>query len=474
MESLAFLGFVFLAMFLVTNIITKALGPGTAPVVFLLIFSTFSGYLNNLYDRHPVIHVLRFAVLTLIALFWLLARKRTYGAAGATPTPMDNLVWSFFAFYAIQMFNPHWSGVKPAILNGLIGLATHGFPIMLFFIGREMIRTPRQISGVFFLLIALSFVMSLYGIYQHLKGYDYVVGLGPGFAMTVKRELLWRTDDFDVVVLRPMSFAPDAGTASSFYTVGILLSGALLTAARLPLVAQLLLVVGMAVMFLGLCLTLVRSSMVGTFLGLGLVVLLGKRSFRSGIALLALALVIGYFEDPTGGMLTERFKSGFNPSELGRSRGKQLEGILWASVNFPFGMGIGRGGPAGGRYNEPEDNKYTFPPESYFVTLTFETGIIGLFFAVRIFFTIATTCFQAMTQVRDPELQPLALAISVVLAAAMLVSFVGPTLYAAPLSYLFWTLAGLLFRVLELERQSRMKTRELRAQRAAAALPARG
>jgi hypothetical protein len=49
----------------------------------------------------------------------------------------------------------------------------------------------------------------------------------------------------------------------------------------------------------------------------------------------------------------------------------------------------------------------------------------------------------------------------VVLCSSTLVSFVGCTLYAAPLSYLFWTLAGLLFRVLELEGAARAKRRSV-------------
>ena len=36
-------------------------------LVFLLVFSTFAGYLNNLYDRHPLIHAARFTVLGGIA-----------------------------------------------------------------------------------------------------------------------------------------------------------------------------------------------------------------------------------------------------------------------------------------------------------------------------------------------------------------------------------------------------------------------
>lgn len=461
MEALAVIVLATFLMAGATKLVAKVLGASTEPVIFLLIFSTFSGYLNNLFDRHPLIHVARFAVLALIALFWMLARKRTYGAAGMSQSPLDTLIWGFFWFYAIQMFNPNWSGPKAAILNGLCGLATHGFPILMFFIGREVIRQPRQIAGIFYLLIGLSFVMAVYGIYQHHKGYDYVVGLGPGFESTVKREMLWRDDNYDVMLLRPPSFAPDAGTASSFYVVGILLAGALLTTGSLTYKVQAVLVAAMATMFTAMCLTLVRSSMVGTFLGLGIVVLAGRRSFRAGGALLIIALFISMFDDPTGGMLTNRFQSGFNPSELGRSRGKQLEGVLWAARNYPIGMGIGRGGPAGGRYNEPYDDKFSFPPESYFVTITFETGLVGLYFAVRIFLAVISHCFQAVTRVRDPELHPLALAITVVLCSTMLVSFVGCTLYAAPLSYLYWTLAGLLFRVLELERASRAKRRAI-------------
>jgi hypothetical protein len=444
---------------LFSAMVSQVLGRGTGPVVFLLVFSTFSGYLNNLYDRHPLIHIGRFAILAAIAVFWLVSRERV----PIGRTPVDKLVWYFFCYYALHMFNPHWSGPRAAILNGLVGLATHGFPILLFFIGREIIRTPRQIAGVFQLLIALSVVMGIYGVYQYVQGYEYVAGLGPGFRTTLNREMLWRDDNAAIQVFRPVSFAPDAGTASSFYAVGILLSGALLTGGRLGFFSQWAMMAGMVVMFAALWLTAVRSSMIGTVVGLGLVVATGRKTARIGIALMGLGALLWFVQDPSGGMLTDRFRTGFTPTEVMRSRGQQLQAVWWVMTTFPTGMGIGRGGPAAGKFNEPEDNQYSFPPESYFVTIGFECGVPGVLFAVLIFFKFAYYCTYAVTRVRDPELHPLALAISVVICATMLVSFVGCTLYAAPLCYLFWTLSGLLFRVLELETAAREKALAMRA-----------
>jgi hypothetical protein len=443
-----------LAIFICTFVISKILGKGTTSLVFLLVFSTFSGYLNNLYDRQPIIHVARFAILGLVGAHWLLSRSNMRGSA---ITPLDKILWTFFAFYTLQMFNPHWSSIKVAVLNGFIGMASHGVPILLFFIGREVIRTPRQIEGLFHLLVGLSVVMAIYGLYQYEMGYEYVASLGAGFKTTLDREMYWTAGAEEVHIFRPVSFAPDAGTASSFYAVGILLAASLLTRPRLSYMTQLGLVAAVGVQFLGLALTMVRSSMVGTFVGLAVVLFAGRKALRTGAAFLLLAALVACTDEPTSGVFLERFQSGFVPEEIARSRGLQFKALWWALSNFPTGMGIGRGGPAGGRFNAPEDDRYNVPPESYFVCLIFETGIIGFLLAVYIFYLMARFCCVAVLRIRDPVLHPLAIATSVVLCAAMVVSFAGPTLYTAPLCYLFWTLAGLLFRLIELEQTARRK-----------------
>jgi hypothetical protein len=133
----------------------------------------------------------------------------------------------------------------------------------------------------------------------------------------------------------------------------------------------------------------------------------------------------------------------------------QVTAIAWALRNFPTGMGIGREGPGGSRFNTPEDSRYTVPPESYFVSLIFETGVIGFLLVTRIFWSLASTCVRAVRWITHPELHALALATAVVLLGTMLMSFTGPTLYTSPLCYLFWTLAGLLFRLIELEQENR-------------------
>ena len=64
MESIGFILVCLFGMVTATNFVSRALGAGTEPVVFLLVFSTFSGYLNNLFDRHPLIHVITDATIS--------------------------------------------------------------------------------------------------------------------------------------------------------------------------------------------------------------------------------------------------------------------------------------------------------------------------------------------------------------------------------------------------------------------------
>ncbi|MBI4864296.1 MAG: hypothetical protein HY815_29165 [Candidatus Riflebacteria bacterium] len=437
---------VILGCLVVSAVLSQKMPSGSGPIIFMFAFNTFAGYLNNLFNRHPVIHVARFVLLGFVCVWWLASRS---GRERPRPTPLDRPIIVFFGFYAAQMFNPYWSSLRVGVLNGFVGMAVHGVPMLLFFISRDLIRTSRQITLLYTLLIILSTLMAGYGLFQWNMGHEYVAGLGAAFQDTIRREAVW-TEDY-TPVLKPMSFAGDAGAASSFYAVGILLAASMLVGRGRRTWVRLLLVAAFVVQFMALVVTLVRSTMAATLMGIALLLFLEGRTLRAALPVAGLAAVLMFVGDSGDSFIKQRYMTLMESGTIQKDRGMQVGAIWWAVENFPAGRGIGRAGPVGNTFSEPEDMAYSFPPESYFVCITFEAGVIGLILVARIFWLLLRYAMRAARVVRDPELGPLARATCITLLPIMVASFVGPTLYAAPFSYLFWFFAAVVFRILEVD-----------------------
>src|SRR5437764_1315342 len=101
MDTVLFVFGALVGMLAATAIISARLGRGSSPLVFLLVFSTFAGYFNNLFNRHPAVHVARFVILTVVGGLWLLFRRRSVPLPS---TPLDRPIGMFLAFYTLQAF----------------------------------------------------------------------------------------------------------------------------------------------------------------------------------------------------------------------------------------------------------------------------------------------------------------------------------------------------------------------------------
>lgn len=438
---------------LVCAMASSRLPRGTGPLAFLFVFSSFSGFLNNLTNRNPVVQVARYGVLAVVCLSWMMGRRKVR----LSPTPLDRTMKFLLVVYCIQILNPSWSSMEVGLLNGVIGILQHALPMSLFFIAREAMHQPVSIQRVFQLLAGLSTVMAIYGIYQWWVGVDHLRSLGAGFAETLDRERVWIAGRESEQIFRPMSFASDAGTASAYYAIGILIAGALLVEKRARASYRALLLVSMVLLFTSLSFTLVRSTMVAAVVGLASIFYTEPRLRRWILPISVLGTLLVTSTTYDAAAIRDRYSTLLNSDSVIASRGRQLEAIYWVATTFPLGMGIGRVGPGAHKFSPPEDRMYSVPPESYFVCLGFEAGVLGLGAAFLLFFRLGLYVSRGLRVIRDPELRHLALATSVVLLPTMLISFVGPTLYTVPLSYCFWFFAGVLFRLFEMEHQARRR-----------------
>ena len=438
----------------VSLLVARTLSPGAASLTFLLVISSISGFLNNMFDRQPAVQLLRFFVLAALIAAWAVQRDRRSRA-----WPMDRTVLTFFVVYTLQTFNPHWSSVKVGVMNGVAGMLQHGLPMLMFFVAPDLLRTRRDVAGMLVVVIAISSVMAAYGLYQYGRGVDYVRDLGPGFRSTLAREMAWRDNNPEEQVFRPVSFAQDAGAASAFYALGAVLAGAMLSSPRMRPAGVTAMTAMLVLNLVALSLTLYRGTMAAALAGLALVAPAGHRPRRVAAAVVVSLLLVGLTSEWMGGAVSERYASLLHTDRIIASRGMQVSALAWAAYTFPLGMGIGRVGPAANRFSAPADRTVSVPPESYYVCIVFETGLVGLGLAIWIFGHIAMQAGIAVRRVRDAELHPLAVSLAVTLGAILVMTFTGPALYSSPLSYTFWSFAGLLYRVVALERASRAAQR---------------
>jgi hypothetical protein len=440
-------GLLFLVSAAIAKLVSTRRAPRCGPLICLFIYNTFYGYLNNLYGRPAALHASRFVILAGVGVHWLWIRARAGGVREIPSSTMDRPLSLFFCYYTLQMLNPNWSSFQVGLLNGVVGMASHGLPMLLFFVARDCVRTSRQGILLLRLLVLLSTVMALYGLYQFHRGYGYVADLSEGFHATIRREAYHPDEPGAPPTLRAVSFAPDAGTASAYYMAGILIAAGLLLDPAVSGRHRLVLLATVLVQFYVLAITLVRATMLGTLLGLSYIAWASRRFLRITLPLGLLLYVALSWSDRTILPGSERYTQLADPGHVVKARGRQVEAIGWAARNFPGGMGIGRAGPAGGRFNATQDDRYNFPPESYFVSIIFETGVLGLLFVVAIFGIVGRSALLAPRAIRQTTLHAPAIAAAAVVVPIMAISVAGPTLYASPFSYLFWFLSGVLFQL---------------------------
>jgi hypothetical protein len=427
-------------------VIALRLPRGSTPVVFLIIFMTFHGFFSNLYDRHPLVHASKFIVLAFISISWLIRHGRPTPGRRAAPTPVDGPVKVLAAVYAFQMFNPYWSSLDVGILSGVVGIAQFLLPMSLFFLSRDVVAQRRHLPYLLMLMVGLCGVMAAFGLVQYMLGYEFVASLGPGFQDTMRREHTWFREQGGLEdYFRPMSFAQDAGAASKYYTMGIIGAASLLVpGASLWRLWPLLGVI--ALQAVALWLTLVRSSVVGVFIGL-MVVLWCQR--RMGHVVMVGALLLGFYaatglsERP----LWQRYEGLLGPTAYIEGRGMHLEAIWWVATSYPLGMGIGRAGPGAGMFMAPEDRQYQFPSENNFVCILFETGLVGGILMFWILLKICTEAIGIVRRLKDSTLRGPAGGLAAVVISIGVMSLAGPTMYATPTNCLFWAFAGLLYKV---------------------------
>jgi hypothetical protein len=369
--------------------------------------------------------------------------------------PLSGWVLAFTLIVLVSMFNP---GSYPP-LHAVASTRPHLEFVPLFFFGFVIMRDPKRLRIFLVLLLLCGAINGVVSAVQFTLTPDQLAAWGPGYSKFIKGGedgLAGRTfagaDGKNHV--RPFGLGADAGSGGLIATLAIPGAIALIgTGWRRPRYA--LVAIAMSV---GLVTAVVTSQgrgvVIAAFVMLLAYVSLSVTSKRlvptlAGIAVAGavVAIVVSTVGGQQGSTLS-RYDS-IAPTKVlattGESRGGSLALVPVYIQRFPFGHGLGTGGPATGfAQGERDPNAESFSAESEFSFMVLETGIVGLIITLGFTLRLLHLALTRLRRLSDPETRVLlAAVISPVFGIAALYIGGAPTA-GSPLGPYFWFVAGIM------------------------------
>jgi hypothetical protein len=323
-------------------------------VILCLYLGLLDGFLK-LRTGSSFMTLARDVLLYAIAL-GILARAALRRERVALP-PLSGWVCAFVALVLVQLFNPR----DGSVLHSLGALRPHLEFVPLFFLGYQVMRTPKRLTWFIVILSVCAFANGIVNIVQFNLSPAQLASWGPGYAADVNgtgnvsgRVFL---DSSGQVKVRPFGLGGDSGAGAEIGLLSIAGAVALLMLAPmrrgfLRWIAIVLAAGPPLAVFTGQG----RSIVLGSLVALVYFVVLTTSGRRLIPVMCSLVLgavivfaVVGLASSSTGGSIFSRYLTitpGNLTHALQTSRGGSIAQIPDFFVHFPLGGGLGSVGPA--------------------------------------------------------------------------------------------------------------------------------
>jgi hypothetical protein len=369
--------------------------------------------------------------------------------------PLHGWIVAFCVLVAVQLFNP----LDGSILHSFGGIRQDLEFVPLFYLTFAFVRTKKALRGFVIVLALLATLNGVVNVMQSRLSPAQLATWGPGYA---EREL--GTGEFSQggraffdangqLHVRPFGLMSDAGTGGMVCILGLGCVLALASMFRRPQYLAIAAVAGAAAVA-GIVTSEGRSVVVGgvlVVLAYGLMAATARNRVATiaGVAALVAAtafaagsLVAGGSQNRYGGLTSA---SGLVQLTT-KDRGLAFQTIPSNLARWPFGAGLGSGGPAAG-VKDPPAAVLTANTENEISFATLDVGIPGMLtligFALVVFLTGVRRCrFEPDAETRlllAALISPLGamLAIYTVSAVSPTTPF-GPYLWAAGGVVSYW------------------------------------
>lgn len=366
----------------------------------------------------------------LFLVIWAIRRLKT--RHDTTFGIIDGLILAFFAWSAVEIFNPNlsspWMAIG-AIRNRLL-------PMMFYWVGKDLLDGPRS-QRLLLVCLLLAGAGGVFGIYEWSLNGE-VGKWGPGFVTRSSTD--WR-DDEGVGHLRPMSIYQDGGLAAMFS--GIMFCIALNSWSKFPKRIWPWIIASGLACAIFVAVSGVRSAVLCTVAGLILSVLLNRRLLRPVLGIFFIFMLLSTITGSAN--LGDRYKTIVNPlAAYQENRGHTVKAAGNLIQTAPLGIGTGSATTSAAVYVNLFDpgNKQvdSYQSDNAIAVMLAEGGILLMILYVAIFsFIIAQSWKECRKGQSKKEIASTVLVLAVVL---LIASGTGPVTDWQPTNILLWILAG--------------------------------
>jgi hypothetical protein len=364
--------------------------------------------------------------------------------------PMSLWVVAFVILVLIELLNPD----DGSLYHSLAGVRQDLEFVPLFFLTFAFVRSTKSLRMFVILLAVIAAANGIANIVQFRETPQQLASWGPGY-----KERVLGTSQFSAAGrlfyagghqrTRPFGLMGDAGTGGLVCALAlgaILALGSLRNRRRylvLAVLAGALAVAGILTsqgraVVVGSVVVLLAYALLSATTGRGIATALAA-SALVGVAVLAVTVVIG----SGSGAAPVRYQ-GLTPGGIvqltNQNRGASFRKIPENFVHYPFGGGLGTGGPAAGVSGAPTSGADT---ENEFSYLTLEAGIPGMLLVIG--FTVAV-CLLGIRYCRhepDPEARILLAAITAPVVGILVLYSVNVPTPTTPGGPYLWAVGGI-------------------------------
>lgn len=280
---------------------------------------------------------------------------------------------------------------------------------------RHRLVTILMVNGV---------ITSLYGLAQQVIGGDGLSALGYEYNVTIRTAggILRSFSTFN----QPFGFG--------LFVMMALLVGGSVALARPGTWRNAAFLVASPILVAGMATSIVRGAYLGLAVG---ILLLAIIRYRALLLLVPTALLV--LMNLPAQVLGAVFSSS-SLNERGTGWGQIFDEVL----RNPFGIGIGSTGSVAEKVAEITGSRTAYyQPDSQYVKMLLELGVIGLWLLIALFVTGLTYALMVSRRSVDPD-SALALGVAATMLAVIAASAVSTYLEIFPMDFYFWLLLGVL------------------------------
>ncbi len=424
-----------------------------AALIFIFVFSFLITLFSRAAGSIAVPYGTIIEILTLLSFLGILLKKYVNHEYdwGFARDPITYIIIAMCIFTVFQIANPNSKG-----LEGYMMVAKRSLSQVLFFIiCIYALDNKKTIGLVINIWIGFTFITAIYACYQEYFGFlkfenDFLFSSESVLRVFFVDGRFRKFSIFD----NPTNFGINTALATIFLITNLIKKINIFTKIGY------ILMIGVMLMAVGYSGTRTAYAMITGGLFFFFLLNLNRKDtiiLASAAALGLLVILYGPFE---GNYTIYRIRTTFNPEQDASYNVRDINrhAIQPYIYKNPMGGGLATSGGPGARYN-PSHQLAGFPPDSEYLRVTLETGVVGLFFILLCHFLIMNTVINRYYATKNNAQKIFFGALASCIFAIMLANYSQETSNMFPNDYLLYLFFALIVSYNHLNSKS-LKTKQ--------------